>query len=74
MGAGALVLSGTNSYLGNTLIDGGMLYITGDSSGDSGGTYLVDNGVLEIGSTGLTDPQSSVPTRLQRGEHDQRHS
>ena len=60
LGAGTLILSGTNSYIGSTAITGGTLYITGDSSGDSASTYFVDNGVLEIGSTGLTDPDASV--------------
>ena len=60
LGAGTLILSGTNSYIGNTVVDGGTLAITGDSSADSAGTYAVYDGVLQIASTGLIDNASNI--------------
>ncbi|WP_407977145.1 autotransporter-associated beta strand repeat-containing protein [Brucella pseudogrignonensis] len=46
-GAGTLVLNGTNSYAGGTLINGGTLRISSDANlGDSSGALSLDGGSL----------------------------
>src|SRR5579864_5302375 len=51
-GAGTLVLSGPNTYSGGTVISGGILQPTNNSSVGSGGVTL-DGGVFQSGAPGL---------------------
>jgi len=47
-GDGTMVMSGTRSYTGTTVVNGGTLVISGDSSAASG-SIIVDAGVLSLG-------------------------
>ncbi len=52
MGAGALTLTGANSYSGGTSISGGILHIQNDGNlGASGTTLTLDGGTLQTGGT-----------------------
>jgi autotransporter-associated beta strand protein len=50
-GPGTLVLSGTNSYTGDTMVDAGTLLINGDHTGATG-AIAVNNGAT-LGGTGI---------------------
>lgn len=50
-GAGTLVLSGQNSWAGNTTVDGGALVVSGS----------VNNGVLQVNSGGMLSGSGRVP-------------
>lgn len=52
VGAGTLVLSGTNSYGGGTIINGGSLKITANANlGATGTNVAIGNATLDIGGT-----------------------
>ncbi|MGK6317662.1 autotransporter-associated beta strand repeat-containing protein [Neorhizobium sp. DT-125] len=72
-GTGTTVLTGNNSYAGNTTVSGGRLYIDGDQSGALGavnaqnGTRLGGSGIIggdvtiEAGATLSPGPSSGTP-------------
>ena len=54
LGAGTLVLSGTNSYGGGTGLDAGTLTLGSSGALPSGGAVTVNGGVLDLGTRGPT--------------------
>jgi len=52
-GAGTLVLSGTNSYSGGTIISAGTVQVTNDNSVGTG-TVTLDGGTFQAGAAGLS--------------------
>jgi len=52
-GAGVLVLGGTNTYTGNTTLNGGTLRVT-SSRALSTGTLTISSGTLELAGNGIT--------------------
>ncbi len=59
--ASKLVLAGTNTYTGDTLIDSGTLQIGNDgATGSLGSGDVIDNGTLRFDRTGTLDVPNSI--------------
>ena len=54
-GDGTVVLTGTNSYTGGTVVDGGLLAVSGSGTlGVTTGTITINGGMLDLGGTTQT--------------------
>ncbi len=54
-GSGTLVLAGTNTYLGDTIVNSGILEVDGDSLKDSGKLAINNTGVVYVLNTELVE-------------------
>lgn len=60
-GAGVLVLTGANSFTGDTAIDAGTLAVSSDANlGDVSGALSFDGGTLKVTGTGFTTTGRSI--------------
>ncbi|MBC2600809.1 autotransporter domain-containing protein [Puniceicoccus vermicola] len=60
-GPGTLVLSGTNTYQGGTLVSGGTLQVSADENlGDASGELILDGGTLRTTESFTTDRETTL--------------
>ncbi|KUL94963.1 hypothetical protein DK26_12840 [Bosea sp. WAO] len=61
VGAGTLVLTGSNTYTGGTILSAGTLSVSADANlGAAGGALTLNGGVLQVTGTGLTQLSRSI--------------
>ncbi len=61
LGAGKLILSGTNTYTGPTTLSAGVLSAGMDANLGNANTLILDGGTLQITGTALTSYSSGTP-------------
>lgn len=70
-GAGMLVLTGTNSFTGETAIDAGILAVSSDANlGDVSGALTFGGGTLKVTGTGFTTTGRSITLGEDGGSFD----